>query len=160
MDDGSKLKEAINVSYRTLSYRNRSRKELEQKLKEKGFKKDIIQKTITYLQERNYINDREFARQWGQLKIAQSFYGKYLLERELHQKGIDPDTSNEVIEELYREADEIKIAEQLSIKKMKLYKNLETEVAKRRLVSLLQRKGFSDDIVFKVIKKVLDTVTL
>lgn len=156
MDDGSKLKEALNASYRTLSYRNRSQKELEQKLKEKGFKKDIIQKTIAYLQERNYINDREFARQWGKSKIAQNFYGKYLLEREFHQKGIDSDTSNEVIEELYSEADEVKIAEQLSIKKMKLYRNLETEVAKRRLVSLLQRKGFNTDIILKVIKKVLN----
>lgn len=156
MDDESKLKEALNAAYRTLYYRNRSQKELEQKLKEKGFKKGIIQKTITYLQERNYINDREFARLWGQSKIAQNFCGKYFLEREFDRKGIDSDTSNEVIEELYSEEDEVKIAEQLSIKKMKLYKNLEAEVAKRRLVSLLQRKGFSTDIILKVVKKVLN----
>ncbi len=153
MTDENKLKDALNAVYRFLSYRDRSKKEVEQKLKEKGFEKSIIQNALTYLQENNYVDDRKFARQWGQSKISNNFYGKYFLEKELLRKGVDADIVNEVIEELYSETGEIKIAEQLSLKKMKSYKNLDPETGKRRLSSLLQRKGFSTDVVYKVVEK-------
>lgn len=156
MDDEATLKNALNKAYRLLSYRNQSRKELGQKLKKKGFNNNVIQQTITYLQERNYINDLEFARQWGQSKISHNSYGKYLIERELKQKGVDSNIVQEIIEELYSHTDELKIAEKLTLKKMKVYKNLDAETAKRRLGNLLQRKGFSSETVFKIMAKFLN----
>lgn len=145
MDEENKLTKALNTAYRLLYYQSRSKKELELKLSKKGFKDNIIRKAIAYLQEKNYINDLKFAREWGQSKITHNYYGKYLLERELLNKGIEAEITQEVIEELYRDKKEAKVAEQLSVKKMKLYKNLDTEVAKRRLVNLLRRKGFTPD---------------
>lgn len=143
MDIESKLTNTLNAAYRILSYKSQSKKELELKLNKKGFEEKIIRKAITYLEERKYINDLEFARQWGQSRISHNYYGKYLLERELLQKGVDDEITQAVIEELYREKEEVKVAEQLSIKKMRFYKKLEPDVAKRRMVNLLQQKGFT-----------------
>ncbi len=150
MDEESKTKEALNAAYHILTYQSRSRKELELKLKKKGFENSIISKTLQYLQKNNYINDLEFALQFGKSKINHYFYGKRLLEKELLQKGIEAHITQEVIDRLYSETDEQKVAEQLATKRMRIYKNLNIEVAKHRLMGLLQRKGFSADIILNL----------
>lgn len=150
MDEENKTKEALNSAYHILTYQSRSRKELELKLKKKGFENSIISKTLQYLQKNNYINDLEFALQFGKSKITHYFHGKRLLEKELLRKGIETHITQEVIGRLYSETDELKVAEQLIVKRMRIYKNLNIEVAKRRLMVLLQRKGFSPDIILNL----------
>jgi len=150
LDEESKIKEALNAAYHILTYQSRSRKELELKLKKKGFQNNIISKTLEHLQKNNYINDLEFALQFGKSKINHFFFGKLLLEKELLQKGIETHIIQEVTDRLYRETNERKVAEQLVTKRMRIYKNLKIEVAKRRLMGLLQRKGFSADIIINL----------
>jgi len=150
LDEENKIKEILNSAYHILTYQSQSRKELELKLKKKGFKNSIISKTLQYLQKNNYINDLEFALQFGKSKINHYFYGKRLLEKELLRKGIEAHITQEVIDRLYSETDELKVAKQLVLKRMRIYKNLNIEVAKRRLMALLQRKGFSADIIINL----------
>jgi len=68
----------------------------------------------------------------------------------LLQKGIETHIIQEVTDRLYSETNERKVAEQLAVKRMRIYKNLKIEVAKRRLMGLLQRKGFSADIIINL----------
>ena len=150
MDEESKIKEALTAAYHILRYQSRSRKELELKLRKKGFESSIISRTIQHLEKNNYINDLEFALQFGKSKITHYFYGKRLLEKELLLKGIETQITQEVIDRLYSETDELIVAEQLATKRMRIYKNLDSEVAKRRLMNLLQRKGFSSDIILNL----------
>ncbi|MEK7712781.1 MAG: RecX family transcriptional regulator, partial [Nitrospirota bacterium] len=53
--------DAIRYAYRLLSYRDRSEKELTNKLKWKGFSEEIIQQTINHLSEKGFINDTALA---------------------------------------------------------------------------------------------------
>ncbi|MDP1758646.1 MAG: DUF6429 family protein, partial [Thermodesulfovibrionales bacterium] len=49
--------DAIRYAYRLLSYRDRSEKELTDKLKWKGFSEEIIQQTINHLSEKGFIGN-------------------------------------------------------------------------------------------------------
>ncbi|NQU73859.1 MAG: regulatory protein RecX, partial [Candidatus Omnitrophica bacterium] len=64
MDQEKTLVRAKNCAYRLLSYRSRSIKEINDRLKKKGFSPAIIKKTVTHLKQINYLNDEEFAKSW------------------------------------------------------------------------------------------------
>ena len=51
---------ALNYSFLLLKYRERSRFEIRSRLKDKGYSSGVIEQTINYLEENNYINDESF----------------------------------------------------------------------------------------------------
>ncbi len=72
------FQKALKFSLQLLKYRARSRNEVISRLKQKGYHPSLIGKVIGYLQENNYLNDRDFVREfvgscrergWGPLKI-------------------------------------------------------------------------------------------
>jgi len=72
------LKKALNYAFLLLKYRARSKSEITSRLQKKKFDKVVIAKALNYLEEKKYINDKEFAdsfaasrrqRGWGPKKI-------------------------------------------------------------------------------------------
>jgi len=133
--------EAKNVALKFLSFRRRTEKEIKDKLKKKGFDERTIKSTIEKLKEYDLINDFEFATAWVKERLADKPRGKKLLKHELWKKGVKKDVIDQVTEELCQ--DEDKSASKLLEKIKKRYRNLEPEVARRRMLSLLLRRGFS-----------------
>ena len=96
---------AVQCVLRLLSYRQRSVKEVEEKLESKGFSPEEIRTAIDYLSRLGYLNDEKFAhalvesrstgRRWGTRKIA----------AELVSKGIAADTVRQALSCLSREAE-------------------------------------------------------
>jgi len=97
--------------------------------------------TIEKLKEYDLINDFEFATAWVKERLAHKPRGKKLLKHELWKKGVKKDIIDQVTEESCQ--DEDKSASKLLEKIKKRYRNLEPEVARRRMLSLLLRRGFS-----------------
>jgi regulatory protein len=138
------------IAYRFLSYRPRSRREIEKKLREKKITEENVNKVINFLKENNYINDREFAVNWVRYRMENRPRGKRALEYELREKGIDLDLIKESLDEVYKdEFDEYVVAVRLAEKKMASFKD------KRKLLGYLQRKGFSYDLIEKVVSNLL-----
>ena len=133
--------EAKEVALRFLSFRRRTEKEVKDKLKKKDFEERTIKSTIDKLKEYDLVNDFEFATAWVKERLAYKPRGKKLLRQELWKKGIKKDIIDQVTEELCQ--DEDKSASELMEKIKKRYKNLEPKVARRRMLSLLLRRGFS-----------------
>ena len=136
--------EAKEVALRFLSFRRRTEKEIKDKLKKKGFDERTIKSTIAKLKDYDLINDSEFATAWVKERLAYKPRGKKLLRQELWKKGIKKDIIDQVTEELCQGED--KSASELLEKIKKRYKNLEPNVARRRMLSLLLRRGFSYEI--------------
>ena len=136
--------EAKEVALRFLSFRRRTEKEIKDKLKKKGFDERTIKSTIAKLKDYDLINDSEFATAWVKERLAYKPRGKKLLRQELWKKGIKKDIIDQVTEELCQ--DEDKSASELLEKIKKRYKSLEPKVARRRMLSLLLRRGFSYEI--------------
>lgn len=148
--DDDELKEIIEKSSERrakekalwlISYRNHSEKELFDKLR-RDFDEDSAQKAVDRMQELGLINDGEFAKAYARKLV----YGKKMslraAEFELHRKGIDNITAEQVLSDLEYDA-QTQIIEFIS----KKYRNIEDEKVRRRAVAALQRKGYGwDDI--------------
>jgi regulatory protein len=149
--DKDEFERAKAAAYRFLSYRSRSRKETEKKLREKKFSIEIIKKTIDFLEDNKYINDREFTVNWIRYKMENRPLGRASLEYELRKKGISTDLIEESLCEIYGdEFDEYEIAVKMAERKLVSLKD------KRKLFGYLQRKGFSYDTIERVISTLIN----
>ncbi|MBU2436171.1 MAG: recombination regulator RecX, partial [Candidatus Omnitrophica bacterium] len=88
VSEGSLLAKALNYSFLLLRYRPRSREEIISRLKEKGYPSSLIEGTLDYLEEKNYINDEEFART-AIFSSLQKGYGRRRIEFMLKKLGIE-----------------------------------------------------------------------
>lgn len=137
-----------------LSYRQRSEKEIINKLKQKEYEENIINNTLEYLRRNNLINDLEFAKSFMRDKINLNKYGPQRIKHELYKKGISSDIAKQIIDE-YDHDDEYSNALQLAEKKISSYKNDDRNAIYRKLGGFLQRKGYSYGCVSKVLKELL-----
>ena len=82
--------------------------------------------------------------------------GKERIKRELYAKGIDKEIINNQIEEIVDDDDEYEKATEMAIKKLETtYKNDDKNAKYRKLGGFLQRKGYSMNIVFKILKELI-----
>jgi len=157
--DKSEFEKGKQIAYRFLSYRPRSKKEVERKLKEKKISGENISSIISLLEKNHYLNDREFTLNWVKYRMENRPSGRRSLEYELREKGVDSEIIKDSLDEVYTgEFDEYEVAVRLAEKKISSLnkRKIEDNVIKRRLFSYLQRKGFSYDTIERVIENILD----
>jgi len=150
--DGKVLTRAKNVAYRFLSYRPRSGAEIEAKLRDKEFDDGIVSQVLAVLGRLGYVNDRQFARQWTESRTRLRGFGRRRIEQELKAKGVDREIIAEVFAEVFGDGMELETAKQAVEKKYPLMKALDPETRRRRLAGILERKGFSFDIIRTVLR--------
>lgn len=144
---------AKEVSLKFLSYRQRSEKEIVNKLVKEGFKEDIVENTLNYLKKYNLINDLEFAKSFVRDKINLNKYGPQRIKYDLYKKGIAQDIIDQVLVE--DRDQEYERALELGKKRIKSYKNDSRQAQYRKLAGYLQRRGFSYEVVSKVLKELV-----
>ncbi|MDO7866976.1 regulatory protein RecX [Nocardioides jiangxiensis] len=132
----------------------RSRAELQKKLDAKDVPKAIATRLLDRFEEVGLVDDAAFARQW----IASRQPGKGLASRalaqELRRKGIDDEVAREALDEIDPE-DEREVARRLVQRKLRSMRGLAPEVATRRLVGMLARKGHGPGVAFAVVREEL-----
>ena len=146
-NDEKDLIRAKNTAYRYLAYRPRSCKEVEKKLEEKKFDAVVIRAVIDHLIRFGYIDDGAFGAQWASGRFRLRGFGRWRIERELNQKGVDKNTIQEMLGKTITFEDERQAARKVAEQKLSTMKNVETEVRRRRLAGYLERKGYSYDII-------------
>lgn len=119
------------VAYSYLSYKQRSRKEIEKKLKTKKISASSIEKIIEWLTELKYINDDAYARMLIEGKLRRKPIGKRMLEQKLKLAGIEKESAEKAIKENYSEETELNKAKEL----------LEKYVRKSRFKNEIDKKG-------------------
>jgi regulatory protein len=90
----------MSVAIKFLSYRARSTKEVEEKLKEKGFGPSEIKQTIVWLTGTGYLNDEVFARERASLRLRVKHWGTMKIASELKTKGIGPEIIGKILGEV------------------------------------------------------------
>lgn len=150
-EEGHKvLDSALNF----LSYRARSEKELYKRLKQKEYPNNLILQTIDYCKERGYLDDKEFALSFIRDKTNINKYGPKKIRYELYKKGVSQDIIDEVL--VPDKNEEYDRALELGLKKISKYKNDNRDAIYRKLGGFLQRKGYSHDIVYKVLREIVE----
>lgn len=146
-----KLK-AKNKALKFLSYRQRSEKEVVDKLKKEGFSQEIIDKTVEFLKGYNLIDDLNFAKNFVMDKSNINKYGPERIKYELYMKGIPESIINKSLEDY---DDEYSVALELARKKINSYKNDNKSAIYRKLGGFLQRRGFSYECILKVLRELV-----
>ena len=152
--DGSKLAYIQIVS--TLNYGMKTEKEMIDKLKEKGYEEDAIQKAIMKAKDYNLINDDYYIELYIKTKAIPAKWGEQKKIRNLYKKGININDIKLKITEMYDEEDKYDNAYSLAIKKLKTIKEADINKKKQKLNQFLLGKGYSYEIVSKVIKNILN----
>lgn len=142
---------ARDSALRYLSYRPRSKKEVIDKLSEKGYNESTIAKVIEDLIKAGLIDDLEFSRMWARDRLKNRPKGRRLIAQELWQKGVADEISRRAIEEVFRDVDEGEIAATLLERRLRRYRDLDQVRAKRRMFEFLLRRGFDRETIGKVV---------
>jgi len=135
-----------------LKFRQRSRKEIYERLKIKRFDEQVINETLTFLKTRGFIDDELFARAWIESRIKKPL-GLRKIRQELNLKGIDKQIIDSQIGEIKEKYPEEEIVGKIVKKRLIRLKGIDPNNAKRRLYSYLLRRGFSPEIVTDTITR-------
>ncbi|MCX5701786.1 MAG: regulatory protein RecX, partial [Candidatus Omnitrophica bacterium] len=79
---------AREYAFLLLKFRTRSEHELWGRLKKKKFSPEIIKITLSFLKDKNFIDDNYFAKTWIDSRLKKPF-GIRKIREELKLKGID-----------------------------------------------------------------------
>lgn len=141
---------AFNRALKYLSFRIRSVKEIYDYLEKKMFDKKTIDETISRLLELKFLNDLEFGRMWIESRQKYNGKSKYVLRNELQLKGLDKELISKLLEDA---EDDLQTAKALFDKKKEKLKHLSKDEFFKKMAGFLGRKGFSYDIIKKVINE-------
>lgn len=134
----------LKIALHFLKFRPRTVFEVRQKLESKKISTEEIKKTIALLEKNQLLDDKKFAKMWVGNRNSLKPEGSYLLRLELKRLGLAPD----IIEAVLKDQNEEELARQALESKSRL-KN--TDFQKKAV--FLQHRGFSPNIIYKVIKK-------
>ncbi len=148
------LQKARDYAYSLISKKAYSENSLREKLQNKNYPNEIIEKIIDELKEFNYINDKELIYEYAKSKIQLKPMGKYRLKSELYNKKFDEILIKECIEKIYQKYDEKSLAER-AVKEH--FKNMPEKIDENflhKINNFLLSRGFSYETIQDVILSV------
>lgn len=134
-----------------LKFRLRSENELKGRLKQKGFSEELSQDTVNFLKDKEFIDDRVFAKGWVAARLRRPF-GLRKIRQELMQKGLDKEIIDHSLSQVKEHYNESQIVSQLAQQRFSKLKGIELLKAKARVYAYLMRRGFSPDIISDIVK--------
>ena len=148
------LTRAKNLAYRYLALRPRSKAELQAYLVKKGVPEDAASEALEALEGYGYIDDKRFASGYAIYLVEYKGLSPRAVRFELKKKGVSDTDMGPAIEGLFGEGgiDEEAVALKVAQKKAATLKGVDREKARRRLMDHLRRRGFSFDIIRRVLK--------
>ncbi len=132
-----------------LTYRDHSVYELKAKLRKRDFDEKVIDKTIEYLLENGYLNDKKFSEIYLNELLNTKRSGIMIIRKKLFQKGLSRELINNLLNDLDDEIFHNNCLFHLQ-KKRKLLEKKHDENIKNKLYNYLSRKGFRYEIILNV----------
>ena len=146
------LEKARNYAFLLLKFRPRSERELYARLKKKKFDESVIKDTLSFLKEKNFLDDNYFARAWIESRLKKPF-GLRRIEQELKRKGIDKEIIQAQIETSRKGYREEEVVLGLAQERWLKLKGLEPKKSKQRIFGYLLRRGFSPEIIIETVNQ-------
>ena len=143
--------QAVERAINYLSFRPRSQAEVRRYLRKKETPPDIIEAVLERLQRLDYVNDRSFASFWVENRERFNPRGAQALRNELRMKGVE----REVVEEVVDDEQDEELALRAASRKAALLlqtPGIDYSTFRNRLGGFLQRRGFSYEIVARVVR--------
>ena len=146
--------EALKFAMKLISLRKRSAFEIKERLRKKKFEEDVIEEVLQELKNYKYLNDEEFAEAYINDRINFNPRGRFLIKKELNERGIAENIIERKMEELLSEEKEVESAKKMAEKKLRTINNKTDKIkVDQKIRSYLQSKGYSFDIINLVVKQ-------
>lgn len=145
------LANAKKYALKLLSYKNRSEKELKDRLNKKGISESVASSTLKCLKEAGLINDFYLAEVLKEEALTRKLLSQNSAKRFLLNKGIPNDIVDIIFDK--NEQTDIDNARKIVEKKLKILKSQPPQVIKKRLYNILLRKGYSYETIMKILRE-------
>lgn len=149
--DKEEFSQARNKAFKLLSYRERTIKEIKDRLRKKEYKEEVIAEVVDYLLENDYLNEDRFAEMWIRSRKKHHPRGKKLIYKELRIKGVDDKIINSALNQYLSDQEELEMAEYLKDKWLR--RRTDEDSSSYKLKNYLANKGFNYDLIYKVTDK-------
>lgn len=137
---------AFSKAFKYLNTALKTKKQMRDYLKKKGYDDSVVNNVITKLQEYNYIDDKGYAESY--VNAYKNKYGKSMLVCKLLSKGVAKNIIEEVLEDFESEDN---VIDKLLAKKIN-NKQLSDELV-AKCIRFLSSRGFNYEEISSAIKK-------
>jgi len=134
-----------------LSMAPRSRKQLADKLRQRGCPDDVGARVLDRMQAVGLVDDEAYAQMVVRSKQATRGLAKRALAHDLRGKGVADTTIEEALGSIDTESERA-LAEAVAGKTMRRLAGLDPQVQARRLAGVLGRKGYPPSVVYAVVR--------
>ena len=150
----AQLIHGIRTAVSVLELKDRSRKELLQKLKEKEIPDDVAVMAADYVRDKGYQDDYRYGLRLAQ--ISARSYGKMRTQEALYHHGIARETARQICDEVY--ADENACAEQIdeTLEKAARGIDLHDPAARNKLFAKLARRGYGSSEISAAMRRLAE----
>lgn len=131
-----------------LKYKDRTRKELKERLLLLEFPEFIVEKAVSYVESYGYINDEEYVRRYMEYRAVSK--SRLQIRQELMKKGIPPELTEKLWDEYEYQEEDI-LEEQ--IQKRIRQKGPITSDNFQKNYAFFARKGYSSNCILQLLKK-------
>lgn len=146
-----------------VSIRLRSKKEIVDYLEKKrkknpAYSSEIISQVINRLEELGYVDDQRFCQAFISSRTTSHPKGTRLILLELIRKGIDKELAVSELDRLSRNSEsptQFELAKEVALKKLPYWQKYAFMERKKKLYSLLGRRGFDFDTIGRVVDELI-----
>src|SRR4030095_7377143 len=147
------MEDAYLVALTLLSSRELSEAQLRTRLKRRAFEADAIDAAVTRLKEDRTLNDRRVALALARMESAIKHRGRARVIQKIRQAGIDGDTAEDAVREVFEEVDETALLDRAFERRLRRRAPKELDDKDRaRVVRALVAQGFRLEAILKKMK--------
>lgn len=158
MSESELERKATDIVLRRLNFAPRTRWELTQTLSEKEIPESTANRVLDRISELGYINDAEFAENWVRARLRIRGHAPVILRRELAAKGISRNLIEAALDQVTEQALRDRGVE-LAHKKLRSLNGFSELIARQRIISHLQRKGYPFSLAASITSEVIDATS-
>lgn len=144
------VKEATLKLMQYCAYRDRSHKEVEEKLREMRMIPAACEQIIVQLMQENFLNEERFARSFVRGKFRIKKWGRIKIKQELKFREISAPLIKIALTEI-DETEYFNTLSELAQKKNALLKERDPFKKRKKLANYLLQKGYESALIFEVL---------
>jgi regulatory protein len=156
-DDGEPDPHAVarRIVLRQLAMGPRTRRQLEDKLRDRGCEPDVARQVLDRMTDVGLVDDEAFAEMYVRSKQETKGLAAGALRHELRQKGVAEEVVDAALEEIDPEREKEQ-ARALVARRLRTMRGLDRDAQTRRLAGFLARKGYQPGVSYQLIREALD----
>ena len=135
-------------------YQDRCHKEVEQKMWEFHLIPEARELILLSLMKDNFLNEERFAKSYARGKFRIKSWGKQRIVRELKFRDISAYNVKTALKEI-KETDYLETIYRITENRNEVISEPNIYKRKKKLVDFLMRKGFENDLIFKVVGEIV-----